>query len=214
MKTATIAFAASAVVILGLGATWLSISARQSEDVFAKCRSSVVAGGAGQIGGPFTLTDENGREVTDKDVITEPSLLYFGYTYCPDVCPLDNARNANAIEQLEAKGYSATPIFISVDPARDTPEVLREFTDIMHPKMIGLTGTPEQISKVSKEYRTYYKVQNPGDPYTLIDHSTQSYLVLPKVGFVEYFNRDAKPEQMADRMACFIDAWKSSGSGN
>ena len=215
MKTSTAALAAGAVVVvIGVGAAWLTLSRNKSDDIFAQCRSSVVAGGAGQIGGPFTLTDENGKLVTDKDVITEPSLLYFGYTYCPDVCPLDNARNAEVTELLAKRGYSITPIFISVDSERDTPELLKEFTDIMDPKMIGLTGTPEQIKKVSQEYRTYYKVQDPGDPYTLIDHSTQSYLVFPDIGFVEFFNRDTKPAEMADRIGCFIDAWKDAKTGN
>lgn len=206
------AIGAALAVVAGLGFTWFASTRHAGEDIFAQCRSSVVAGGAGAIGGPFTLTDENGKTVTDKDVITEPSLLYFGYTYCPDVCPLDNARNAEAVTLLEDRGYSITPVFISIDPARDTPELLRQFTDLMHPKMIGLTGTPEQVKKVSQEYRTYFKVQDPNDPYTLIDHSTQSYLVFPKIGFVEYFNRDAKPEDMADRIGCFIDAWKEAGA--
>ncbi|OWY02092.1 MULTISPECIES: SCO family protein [unclassified Thioclava] len=204
------AIGASAIVVIGLGVTWFAATRSQDDDIFAQCRQSVVAGGAGEIGGPFTLTDENGKEVTDADVITEPSILYFGYTYCPDVCPLDSARNAEAVSLLEKRGYSVTPVFISVDSARDTPELIKEFTDFMHPKMIGLTGTPEQIKKVSQEYRTYFKVQDPNDPYTLIDHSTQSYLVFPDSGFAEYYNRDTTPEQMADSVACFVDAWKKA----
>ena len=77
----------------------------------------------------------------------------------------------------------------------------------MHPKMLGLTGSPEQVAAASKAYRTYFKVQTPGDPYTLIDHSTQTYLVFPEIGFVEFFNRDATPEDMATQVACFVDAW-------
>lgn len=212
------AIGAAVVVVAGLGITWFAGTRSSDDDIFAQCRTSVVAGGAGQIGGPFTLTDETGKTVTDKDVITEPSILYFGYTYCPDVCPLDSARNAEAVTLLEKRGYSVTPIFISVDSARDTPKLLREFTDLMHPKMIGLTGTPEQIRKATQEYRAYFKVQDPGDPYTLIDHSTQSYLVFPGYGFAEYFNRDTTPEQMADKVSCFLDAWKKAkpeaASGN
>ncbi|MBC7146319.1 MAG: SCO family protein [Thioclava marina] len=212
------AIGAAIAVVAGLGITWFASTRVANDDIFAQCRSSVVAGGTGQIGGPFTLTDENGKTVTDKDVITEPSIIYFGYTYCPDVCPLDSARNAEAVAILESRGYSVTPVFISVDTARDTPETLRAFTELMSPKMIGLTGTPEQIRKASQEYRTYFKVQDPDDPYTLIDHSTQSYLVFPKIGFVEYFNRDTTPDQMADKVACFVDAWKKAGetaaSGN
>ncbi|MGD9862951.1 MAG: SCO family protein, partial [Pseudodonghicola sp.] len=102
-------------------------------------------------------------------------------------------------------GYDVTPVFISVDTERDTPELLREFTDIMHPKMIGLTGSPEQIKAASQAYKTYYK-QQPGDEeYYLIDHSTFSYLVLPDYGFVEFFRRDLSPEDMADKIGCFLD---------
>ena len=80
---------------------------------------------------------------------------------------------------------------------------------MLHQKMIGLTGSPEQIAAASKAYRTYFKVQDPGDPYTLIDHSTQSYLVFPKLGFVEFFNRDTTAEEMTESVACFVDAWKA-----
>ena len=97
------------------------------------------------------------------------------------------------------------PVFISVDAERDTPETLREFTDVMHPRMLGLTGSAEQVKAASQAYRTYYKKQEDGDPeYFLIDHSTFSYLVLPEYGFVEYFKRDVTPEQMADRVGCFL----------
>lgn len=205
-KPRTAAISAAAAVAAGLSAaTWFATTGGEA-DRFAQCRKGAVAGGAAAIGGPFTLVSETGATVTDKDVITKPSLLYFGYSYCPDVCPLDNARNAEAVMILEERGYEVTPVFISVDHERDTPELLAEFTDVLHPRMIGLTGSPEQIKAASQAYRTYYKVQNPGDPYTLIDHSTQTYLVFPESGFVEFFNRDATPEDMAQSVACFIDA--------
>lgn len=180
---------------------------QNADDRFAQCRASAVAGGAGQIGGPFTLVDENGNTVTDQDVLGEkPSLIYFGYTYCPDVCPLDNARNAEAVAILDERGYEIQPVFISIDPERDTPELLKEFTDYLHPRMLGLTGTTEQVAAASKAYRTYYKKQE-GDPeYYLIDHSTFSYMTLPEEGFVEFFRRDLPAEDMADRLACFVDA--------
>ncbi|MEO8531136.1 MAG: SCO family protein, partial [Deltaproteobacteria bacterium] len=98
------------------------------DPTFADCRQSVVAGGAGAIGGPFTLVDENGATVTDKQVISEPSLIYFGYTYCPDVCPIDAARNAEVTDLLAAQNIAVTPVFISIDPERDTPEVLKAYT--------------------------------------------------------------------------------------
>lgn len=174
------------------------------EDQFAQCSQGTVAGA--DIGGPFTLVSGEGVEVTETDVITEPTLVYFGYTYCPDVCPLDVARNAEAVEIMEENGVSATPVFISVDPERDTPEVVAEFADIMHPKMIGLTGSPEQVHAASQAYRTFYRRQAGGGEDYLVDHSTFTYLVLPEQGFVEFFRRDALPEQMAETVACYAAA--------
>ena len=205
VSTKTYAVAAVSVVAIGLVAVF-ALTQSGGTDKFAPCRQGVVSG-SGSIGGPFTLTDENGNQVTDKDVLNRPSLVYFGYTFCPDVCPADTARNAEAVDALEEKGYEVTPVFISVDPRRDTPEVLKEWTDYVHPRMIGLTGTPEQIASVAKEYRTYYKVpENPSDELYIVDHMTQTYLMLPKHGFVEFFTREVSPEDMADRTACFIDA--------
>ncbi|OCX61582.1 protein senC [Thioclava sp. SK-1] len=207
IRTKTYAIGAGCLVVLGLGAMWaVPKFSDGSDDIFAQCRSSAVSG-AGTLGGPFELVSETGATVTDTDVITQPSLLYFGYTFCPDVCPFDVARNGEATAILDSRGQTIQPVFISVDSARDTPEVVAEFTDIFHPRMLGLTGSPEQISAASKSYRTYFKVQNPGDPLTLIDHSTQSYLVFPELGYVEFFNRDLAPEAMADRIGCFVDAW-------
>lgn len=178
----------------------------QSDDQFADCRTSAIAGGSGQIGGPFTLVDENGATVTDEDVLDVPSLIYFGYTYCPDVCPLDSARNAEAVAILDERGYDIQPIFISIDPERDTPQLLKEFTDYLHPDMLGLTGTQEQVKAASQAYRTYFKKQD-GDPeYYLMDHSTFTYLTLPGHGFVEFFRRELPAEMLADQMACFVDA--------
>jgi len=177
----------------------------RSYDPFAKCRSTQIIGGAGSIGGPFTLINQNGITVSEREVITEPSLVYFGYTFCPDVCPLDSARNAEAVDLLAKRGMSATPVFISVDPKRDTPEVVAEFTKWLHPKMIGLTGTPEQVKAASQAYRTYYKAHDDEDEeYYLVDHSTMTYLMLPDHGFVEFFRRDQSAEVVAETSACFI----------
>lgn len=203
MRKTYAVLAASAVVGL-LGGSALFVFLGGDDDAFAECRGGQVGGG--DIGGPFTLTDETGATVTDADVLTKPSLVYFGYTFCPDVCPLDNSRNAEAVYLLEQMGHLVTPVFISIDPGRDTPELLAEFTDILHPRMIGLTGTPEQVKAASQAYRTFYKIQDPNDPYYLIDHSTQTYLVFPEIGFVENFDRDTTPKDMARRVACFVEA--------
>ncbi len=198
------AIVATLVLVLGLGVMWL-MTRGGPEDRFAQCRTSQIAGGSAAIGGPFELINAKGVAVTDKDVITEPSLIYFGYTFCPDVCPLDTARNAEAVDILAERGYSVTPIFISIDPDRDTPEAVGDFAYNLHEKMIGLTGTPEQVKAASKAYKTYYKAQDKSDEYYLVDHSTFTYFVTPQDGFLEFFKRDDTAEQMADRVACFLD---------
>lgn len=188
---------------------WMWLSRAQPGDRFAQCSKSTVAGGLGSLGTPFTLTDENGNRVTDQQVFTRPTLLYFGYTFCPDVCPLDSARNADALDILKSHNYNAQIAFITVDPKRDTPAVLRQFTDSFSPDMLGLTGTPDEIAAVNKGWRNYYKAHDDEDPnYYLVDHMTNTYLVLPGHGTVEFFGRDIPAQEMADRTACFIDAEK------
>ncbi|MCX7565868.1 SCO family protein [Sulfitobacter sp. F26169L] len=192
-----------AVIIAGAGLLTMLVLGRSGEDdQFAACGAGAVAG---DLGGPFTLVNGAGETVTSEEVITEPTLIYFGYTYCPDVCPLDVDRNAAAIEILEERGQIVTPVFITIDPERDTPEVVNDFAEVMHPRMIGLTGSPEQIAEASKAYRTYYKAHPPVDGEYLVDHSTFSYLVTPENGFLEFFRRELTPEQVADKIGCFVD---------
>lgn len=207
-RIAKIAIAAAAVLAALLGALgWYAFSGRSTGDQFAQCRATNVAGGSGALGGPFELVNQHGEAVSDAQVIDKPSLLYFGYTFCPDVCPIDVDRNAVAIDVLQERGYDAQPVFISVDPARDTPEALEAFASNMHPDMVGLTGTDAQVRAAAQAYRVYYDAHDDTeDPYYLVDHSTFSYFVLPGHGFVEFFRRDEPPEALADRMSCFIDA--------
>jgi protein SCO1/2 len=196
-----------AALLVGAGFAIWQGRATSGDDLFAECRSSAVVGGPGAIGGPFTLVSETGQTVTNTDVITEPALIYFGYTFCPDVCPLDAVRNAEAVDILEAEGQEVLPVFISIDPRRDTPEVLDAFTANVHPRMLGLTGSPEQFAAASQAYRTFYRAHDDeDDEFYLVDHSTFTYLVLPGHGFVEFFRRETTPVSMATTTACFIDA--------
>lgn len=203
MKKALIAVGVAIVVVSAGAAAWLTLF-RDPGDRFAGC-SATNAGSAG-IGGAFTLVDETGATVTDEEVVTKPTLVYFGYTFCPDVCPLDNWRNAEAVRLLEEQGIDAQAVFVSIDPKRDTPKVVAEFTDLFHPEMLGLTGSPEQVDAASKVFRTYYKAHDTGeDDFYLVDHSTYTYLVLPQHGFAEFFRREATAEDMAERVACFAE---------
>ena len=204
-------FALTALIsILALfGVTYFLIQGRNTSDLFAQCRATRVAGGSGQIGGPFTLVNQSGETVTSANLIDQPTLIYFGYTFCPDVCPLDSARNVEAVEILESKGMMVKPVFISIDPERDTPDVMAEFVKYQHARMVGLTGSPEQVKAASQAYRTYFKKQEPEageEDYYLVDHSTFTYLTFPGHGFAEFFRRDLTAQQLADRVACFVDA--------
>lgn len=198
-----IAAAAGLAAVLGGTASYIWLGSA-SNDPLAKCRAGQVAGGS--IGGPFTLVDQTGATVTDKEVLATPSLVYFGYTFCPDVCPLDNARNAEAVDLLETKGLQVTPVFITIDPARDTPDVLADYAEAIHPRMIALSGTADQVKQASMAYKTYFKQQPAEDEYYLMDHSTFTYFMMPNLGFVEFFDRDTPAEKMAEQIACFIDA--------
>jgi protein SCO1 len=196
--------AAAVIAVIGGSVAWTWL--RAPEDRFASCREGVIAGGTAAIGGPFTLVSETGTTVTEADVIKKPTLIYFGYTFCPDVCPFDVARNADAADVLAERGVDVGLVFITVDPDRDTPERMAEFTDYMHPDMMGLTGSPEQVRAASQAYRTYYRKHDADDEFYLVDHSTFTYLVLPEEGFVEFYRRETTPEEMADSVACYITA--------
>ena len=153
------------------------------------------------IGGPFTLTDQHGRTVTDRDFLGHWLLVYFGYTYCPDICPTSLARNGEAIELLGEKGGKVLPVLITIDPERDTPQKLKDYVQSFHPRTVGLTGTPEQIAAVARAYRVYYAQAHPsqgeGNNY-LMDHSSLTYLIGPDGRLVEFFSQNVSPQQVAD----------------
>jgi protein SCO1 len=194
--------AAAVAGLLGVSAWYVLLG--RSDDAFAQCRQGQIAGG--DIGGPFTLVNPAGQTVTDAEILAKPALVYFGYTFCPDVCPFDMARNVEAVDILEDRGFDVTPVFISIDPERDTPEALGDYAENMHPKLIALTGSPEQVKTASQAYKTFYRKQESDDEFYLVDHSTFTYLMLPGIGFVDFFRREVTSDQMAEGVACFLQA--------
>ena len=200
------AISAAALVAALLGGLMYFVLVDRGDAGFAQCRGEGVTVAGETLGGPFEMVDQHGDTVTDADVITQPSLIYFGYTFCPDVCPIDVDRNAVAVDMLRERGYDAKPVFITVDPDRDTPEVLEAYAANMHEDMIALTGTADQVRETAQAYRAFYRKHESGDDFYLVDHSTFSYLVLPGHGFVEVFRRDMPPDDLADQVSCFIDA--------
>ncbi len=203
--TKTVAIIASALVALGLvmGAA-VVLTQGSDADRFASCRKSKIVGGSG-LGGPFELVNHLGETVTDADVIKGPSLVYFGYTYCPDVCPIDTVRNAEVADILEADGTEIGLAMITIDPARDTPEVMAGFVENVHERMIGLTGEQSAIEAAIKAYRAYAKRSGDDPEYYLMDHSVYTYLVAPGENVLEVIRRTETPEQVAQTVACYTD---------
>lgn len=202
------AIAAGAVLAAGLGLTgWLAFPGAPP----AACPGAPVANTP--VGGPFTLVSETGETVTDQEVIDGPVLIYFGYTFCPDVCPFDSSRNAEAADLLAARGHAVKPVFITLDPARDTPGNLAEYTDFMHPEMLGLTGSAGQVDAAAKAYNVYYRHNESDDPdYYFIDHTALTYLAVPGKGVLATFpgapvaGRDGlTAAALADATACHLD---------
>lgn len=146
--------------------------------------------GAAAIGGPFQLTDHTGKAVTDADFRGRYTLIYFGYTYCPDVCPTELAAMSQALDGAGTAAERVQPLFISVDPQRDTVPHLADYVALFHPRLVGLTGTPDQIATVAKAYRVYYaKAPQEGggpDDY-LMDHSSFIYLMDPQGRFITVY---------------------------
>jgi protein SCO1/2 len=173
-----------AALILGTGAfVWLS-----------------GGGSASLVGGPFKLEDGSGKQVTDSDFRGKYMLVYFGYTYCPDVCPTTLNEVSEALDHLGAKANNLQPIFITVDPKRDTPAVVKQYTAAFSPKLIGLTGTPEQIANVAKAYRVYYAEHRTGsgpNDYSM-DHSSILYLMGPDGKFIGPVRADESGKDMAE----------------
>jgi protein SCO1/2 len=159
------------------------------------------------IGGPFTLVDQNGKTVTDADFRGRYMLIYFGYTFCPDVCPTALTRNSDALDLMGKAADKIVPIFITVDPERDTAENMKEYAGFFHPRLLALTGTPEQVAAAAKAYRVYYaKVQEKGadaDDY-LMDHTSITYLMGPDGKFLSHFGHDVSPERMAERLTKIV----------
>jgi len=162
--------------------------------------------GGPSIGGPFTLENSSGKTVTDQDFRGKYMLVYFGYTYCPDVCPTTLNAVAEAVDKLGPKAKDLRPIFITVDPQRDTPEVMKQYTAAFSPALIGLTGTPDQIASVAKEYRVYYAkhVTGPGPDDYSMDHSSIIYLVGPDGRFITAIRADASGDEMAAAIAKLV----------
>ncbi len=157
------------------------------------------------IGGPFALTDQNGNAVTEATFRGKFMLVYFGYTYCPDVCPTTLTDIGAAVDALGAAGDKVVPIFITVDPERDTPEHLKEYLGYFHPRFVGLTGTQEQVTAAAKAYRVYYaKAKSDGAATDaldyMMDHTSIVYLMGPDGKLKAHFPHGTSADAMAKKI--------------
>ncbi|MCC7427363.1 MAG: SCO family protein [Alphaproteobacteria bacterium] len=156
-----------------------------------------------QIGGPFALTDHTGRAVTDQTYRGRWMVLFFGFTHCPDVCPTELATVAEALGALGPDAGRVAPLFVSIDPERDTPAALAQYVTLYDPRLTGLTGTAEQVSVAARAYRVFYrKVEPPGSSTYLMDHSALTYLMDPDGRLAAIF----RPGTTATDMAAAIKA--------
>lgn len=159
-----------------------------------------------QIGGPFTLINTRGEQVNESLLEGHYSLVYFGFTYCPDICPLALQTITETLETLGPVGDEVMPVFISLDPERDTPEVVASYLEHFHPRFVGLTGTLAQTTAAAEEYRVYAKKSflkdadgvETGD-YT-VDHTGFLYLMNPAGRYADHFSKDATAPEIAERL--------------
>ena len=161
-----------------------------------------------RIGGPFSLVDQDGRPATERRLVGRYSIVYFGYTFCPDACPTDMGAIAAGLKQVErsdpAKAAKVTPVFITVDPARDTPAVVKQFVRAFHPRAIGLTGSPAAIDAVAKEYGVAHGTGAKSAGGYLVDHSRAAYLMGPDGKPLALAGADGGPAEVARTIETWV----------
>jgi cytochrome oxidase Cu insertion factor (SCO1/SenC/PrrC family) len=161
-------------------------------------------GGSGTalIGGPFTMLNQRGETVTDQNYVEKYTLLFFGFTNCKDVCPAELQVVTAALEQMGADADNIIPLFVTVDPERDTPDVMKTYVSAFHPSLQGLTGSPDQVAAMAKAYHIYYaKVPDPQDPKNYeMDHSSILYLMGPNGKFLKHFTYSTDAKLLAEAL--------------
>ncbi len=196
-----------ATILLAIGVAMLSACNPQpAETPIATSEEPPLAGA--RIGGDFTLTDQNGKKVSFSDFDGQYRILYFGYSYCPDVCPVDLQQLMAGLRVFEKnnpeRAAKIQPIFISIDPARDTPGVLKDYVGAFHPRLIGLTGSEQEIKDAADKYLILYNKQEPNaEGGYLLDHSRQAYLFGPRGEPIALLPYDGTPQDIAAE----IDRW-------
>lgn len=203
MRIAILSVATALVAAIAAAALWLSLSSGQ----VALSRNMLAVEGA-DIGGPFELTTQTGQRITSEELIDGPTLIYFGYTFCPDICPIDVQTMAQATDLLAEQGITLTPVFITIDPARDTVEEMARWAPSVHPDMVALTGSAEDIRKAADAYKVYYQKVQLGDSAAsyLMNHTTFFYLMTPEKGLTAMFRHEVTPDALVSDIARVLAA--------
>ena len=196
-RFAVIAIVLAAVLVVAAGAL-LALAVRETP------RGAAGTALANAIGGPFHLTDQNGKAVSDADLKGKWQLVFFGYTHCPDTCPTALNEIALALDQLGVKRDEVEIVFITVDPERDTPEVMKSYVQSFDAPIIALTGSPEAVAQAAKAYRVYYAKHPRGDGDYDMDHSAVIYVMNPEGRFTATFTPDSTADAIAQRLQKLI----------
>jgi protein SCO1/2 len=198
---ARIAFIIVIAFSIGMG---VALVLRQNQEY-----GGTIQTGKALIGGPFSLTSHEGKPVTGSSFAGKYMLVAFGYTYCPDICPAELQLMTDVMEKLGSDGDKVVPIFITIDPERDTVQQMADYVSNFDPRMVGLTGTEEQIKQAAEAYRVFYAKNDsggPGNDSYLMDHSTFIYLMDGKGEYVKHFAYGTTSEDMAAAIAKAIDS--------
>ena len=185
---------------------------RVAEERLRKMEEQNASVGRPRIGGPFQLVSSTGHPFTDQDLLGSFSLIYFGFTNCPDICPEELDKMSSVVDAVATKhGHVINPVFVTCDPARDRVPTVAEYIADFHPRMIGLTGTYEAVKAACKAYRVYFSTPPGADPTTdyLVDHSIFFYLMDPEGKFVDAFGKSTTEAEVRDRVMRYVERWKA-----
>jgi len=191
-------FSLAGAILIALAAVYPALGQEPDPERAARLMDDLMWG-RGHVGGPFALTDQTGKPRTDADFRGKLLIVFFGYTTCPDICPTELMQIGLAVDKLGPAGDEVQPLFISVDPERDTPSVLAKYVTNFHPRLIGLTGPPEEIRKVAGSYKAYYaKYLPPDGAVYLIDHTGFVYLMGRSGEYLGFFPPGTSAERMVE----------------